>query len=80
LRVNGVAPGVTDTPLLGRAPRDGSWLTGVAGRTALGRLGAAEDIAEAVVSLHEMSWVTGQILVCDGGLSIRSPINPLGDG
>ena len=26
LRVNGVAPGVTDTPMLGRAPRDKGWL------------------------------------------------------
>jgi NAD(P)-dependent dehydrogenase (short-subunit alcohol dehydrogenase family) len=78
LRVNGVAPGVTDTPMLGSAPRDGRWLTGVAGRTALGGLGTGDDIAEAVLALHTMTWVTGQILVCDGGLSLRSPINPLG--
>lgn len=77
IRVNAVAPGVTDTPMLGRAPRDGAWLTGVADRTALGRLGTPEDIADAVLGVHAMGWVTGQIVTCDGGLSLRSPINPL---
>lgn len=76
IRVNAVAPGVTDTPMLGRAPRHGEWLTGIARRTALGRLGAPDDIAEAVVAVHAMSWVTGQIIACDGGLALRSPIDP----
>ena len=78
VRVNGVAPGVTDTPMLGPAPRDRGWLAGVAERTALGRLGTPDDIAEAVQALHETNWVTGQVLTCDGGLSLRSPIDPLG--
>jgi NAD(P)-dependent dehydrogenase (short-subunit alcohol dehydrogenase family) len=78
VRVNAVAPGVTDTPMLGRAPRDGTWLSGVAGRTALGRLGSADDIAEAVMALHATRWVTGQVLDCDGGLALHSPI--LGQG
>lgn len=78
VRVNAVAPGVTDTPMLGRAPRDGAWLSGVGERTALGRLGAPDDIAEAVLAVHAMGWVTGQIVPCDGGLSLCSPINPLG--
>lgn len=79
VRVNGVAPGVTDTPMLGPAPRDGEWLSGVARRTALGRLGTADDIAETVLAVHGMPWVTGEIVQCDGGLSLRSPINPMGD-
>ncbi|MGH9275127.1 MAG: SDR family NAD(P)-dependent oxidoreductase, partial [Acidimicrobiales bacterium] len=78
VRVNAVAPGVTDTAMLGRAPRDGAWLTAVAERTALGRLAAPDDIAEAVLAVHGMTWATGQIVTCDGGLSLRSPINPLG--
>ena len=78
VRVNAVAPGVTDTPMLGPAPREGAWLTGVAGRTALGRIGRPEDIAEAVVAVHGMHWVTGQIIECDGGLSLYSPIDPTG--
>jgi NAD(P)-dependent dehydrogenase (short-subunit alcohol dehydrogenase family) len=79
VRVNGVAPGVTDTAMLGPAPRDGRWLTGVTDRTALGRLGTADDVAEAVLAIHQMQWVTGTVLRCDGGLALRSPINPLGD-
>ena len=79
IRVNGVAPGVTDTPMLGRAPRSGDWLGGIARRTALGRLGTPEDIAEAVLAVHHMAWLTGEIVRCDGGLALRSPINPLGD-
>lgn len=78
LRVNAIAPGVTDTPMLGRAPRDGDWLGGVAERTALGRLGTADDVAEAIVALHAMRWVTGEIVTVDGGLSLRSPIDAFG--
>jgi NAD(P)-dependent dehydrogenase (short-subunit alcohol dehydrogenase family) len=78
VRVNAVAPGVTDTPMLGRARRDGSWLSGVARRTPLGRLGAPDDIAEAVLAVHLMNWVTGQIIDCDGGLALCSPINSFG--
>jgi NAD(P)-dependent dehydrogenase (short-subunit alcohol dehydrogenase family) len=78
VRVNAVAPGVTDTPMLDRAPREGSWLKGVASRTALGGLGTADRIAEAVLAVHSLSWVTGEIVTCDGGLSLRSPIDPIG--
>jgi NAD(P)-dependent dehydrogenase (short-subunit alcohol dehydrogenase family) len=83
LRVNAVAPGVTRTPMLGRGPTatvEGSpWLAGVAERTALGRLGEADDIARVIVALHAMEWVTGQVLECDGGLSLRSPIDSYGE-
>jgi NAD(P)-dependent dehydrogenase (short-subunit alcohol dehydrogenase family) len=78
LRVNAIAPGVTDTPMLGRAPRRGEWLAGVAERTALARLGTADEVAEAIVALHAMRWVTGQIVAADGGLSLRSPIDAFG--
>jgi NAD(P)-dependent dehydrogenase (short-subunit alcohol dehydrogenase family) len=74
IRVNAVAPGVTATAML-RAPAGSPWLNGVAERTALGRIGTAEDIGRAVLLLHGASWVTGQILDCDGGLSLRSPID-----
>jgi NAD(P)-dependent dehydrogenase (short-subunit alcohol dehydrogenase family) len=78
VRVNAVAPGVTDTAMLGPVPRDGTWLTGVASRTALTRLGQPDDIADAVLAVHGMTWVTGQIVTCDGGLSLHSPIDPMG--
>jgi NAD(P)-dependent dehydrogenase (short-subunit alcohol dehydrogenase family) len=82
LRVNAVAPGVTRTPMLGRGPSatvTGSpWLAGVADRTALGRLGEAADIAEVILGVHAMTWVTGQVIECDGGLSLQSPIDSYG--
>ena len=78
VRVNAVAPGVTDTRMLGPAPRDSGWLAGVADRTGQRRLGTPDDIAEAAVALHAMSWVTGEIVTADGGLSLHSPIDPLG--
>ena len=79
IRVNAVAPGVTDTPMLGGVPRGGPWLSGVARRTPLGRLGSPADIAEAIVCLHEITWMTGQVVDCDGGLALTSPIDPTGE-
>jgi NAD(P)-dependent dehydrogenase (short-subunit alcohol dehydrogenase family) len=81
LRVNAVGPGVTQTPMLGPAQPPGAnpWLDAVAERTALGRLGQAEDIAAVIVALHGMAWVTGQVVECDGGLSLRSPIDAYGE-
>ena len=80
IRVNAIAPGVTRTPMLGRGPaltvEDSPWLAGVTERTALGRLGEPEDIAQSIIGLHSMEWVTGQVLECDGGLSLQSPIIP----
>jgi NAD(P)-dependent dehydrogenase (short-subunit alcohol dehydrogenase family) len=84
LRVNAVAPGVTRTPMLRRGPAvsvEGSpWLAGVAERTTLGRLGEAADVAQVILAVHGMGWVTGQVIECDGGLSLRSPIDSYGEG
>jgi NAD(P)-dependent dehydrogenase (short-subunit alcohol dehydrogenase family) len=83
LRVNAVAPGVTRTPMLGTGPdvsvERSPWLAAVAARTTLGRLGEPADIAQVILGVHGMAWVTGQIVECDGGLSLRSPIDPYGE-
>ena len=79
IRVNAVGPGVTETPMLGRAPTDSGWLASVQHRTPLGRLGRPDDIAQAVRVLHDVEWVTGQILECDGGLGLHSPIDAFGE-
>lgn len=78
VRVNGVAPGVTDTRMLGGAPVDRGWLKGVSERTPLGRIGTPDDIADAVRALHSSRWTTGEILVADGGLARFSAISPMG--
>ena len=51
----------------------------MAERTALGRLGEADDIAQVIIGLHAMGWVTGQVIECDGGLSLHSPVDSYGE-
>jgi NAD(P)-dependent dehydrogenase (short-subunit alcohol dehydrogenase family) len=77
IRVNAVAPGVTRTPMLPVAD-DTPWLTAVRQRTALGRVGSADEVAAAVMALHDLEWVTGAVLPADGGLSLHSPIDSYG--
>ena len=67
-------------PDAGTRPHDGPWLSAVARRTPLGRLGRPEDVAEAVLAVHGMRWVTGQTVECDGGLALHSPIDPTRGG
>lgn len=69
LRVNAVAPGTVETGLtLGLASHDELAALGEA-RVPLGRLGHPAEIAAAVtfLSSHEASYVTGHVLVVDGG-------------
>src|SRR5262249_25809063 len=78
VRVNAIAPGVTATPMLGPVAMDDGWLKDVSRRTAMGRIGTAAEIATAVLALHRLGWVTGQVLEVDGGLGLHSPIEPEG--
>ncbi len=68
IRVNAVAPGAVLLP--------DEWDTAAAERlaatTPLARLGSAEDVAQAVVYLCEASYVTGEVLIVDGGRHIRT--------
>lgn len=76
IRVNVIAPGVTETPL---ARTTDQTLVGyreaVTSRTPLGGFGDARHVAEAAVRLSELEWVTGQVLAADGGVSLYSPID-----
>lgn len=65
IRVNAVAPGVVDTPLLRNAPTD--FLRTL---SPLGQISDARDIAEAVFYLTEASQVTGEVLHVDGGMHL----------
>jgi NAD(P)-dependent dehydrogenase (short-subunit alcohol dehydrogenase family) len=78
IRVNAVGPGVTETPLVVNATALPGWVDGLTERTALGRLGEPDDVAQAVVGLLELEWVTGQVVHADGGLGQHSPIDSYG--
>ena len=70
VRVNAVAPGPTATDFNGGAMRDdGAVRAELAARTALGRVGLADDIGDAVAALASprMRWVTGERLEVSGG-------------
>jgi NAD(P)-dependent dehydrogenase (short-subunit alcohol dehydrogenase family) len=68
VRVNGICPGPTDTPMLRNAMTK-EQLDAFAGTYAMGRLGKPEEIAAAALFLasDEASFVTGSLLFADGG-------------
>jgi pteridine reductase len=67
VRVNAVAPG----PILPPPDYDEKLVTATARRTLLGRWGAPEDVAGAVVFLAQAGYVTGVVLPVDGGERLR---------
>jgi 3-oxoacyl-[acyl-carrier protein] reductase len=69
IRVNAVAPGITETDML-QANIPAEVQQSMIQTTALRRLGTPEDIADVVAFLasHEARWITGQILGANGGL------------
>jgi NAD(P)-dependent dehydrogenase (short-subunit alcohol dehydrogenase family) len=78
IRVNGVGPGATDTPLLKDAGLVPGWLDRLSDHAALGGIGTPDGVAQAVVALLDLEWVTGQILFADGGLANHSPMDVYG--
>lgn len=75
VRVNAVAPGVTDTPLTSsRFLSDPEWVADVVGPVPLQRAARVEDIAGAIrfLASSEAAYITGQVLAVDGGVSTSS--------
>lgn len=69
VRVNAVAPGLVDTPWT----EDWDVVREVVRQVApLKRSGQPEDVAEVVLALAQAAYVTGQVVVIDGGLSIAT--------
>ncbi|NJL03460.1 MAG: glucose 1-dehydrogenase [Chloroflexaceae bacterium] len=68
VRVNAIAPGFTETPMLESVPE--KVLDDIRGKTPLRRLAKPEDIANAYLFLasDESSFVTGQVIAVNGGL------------
>jgi ketoreductase RED2 len=69
VRVNAVAPGLVDTPWTA----DWDVVREVVRQvTPLRRSGQPHDVAEVVVALARAAYVTGQVVVVDGGLSLAT--------
>ncbi len=77
VRVNGVAPGLTETDLIAGSEAIPGFHERVASRTPLGRLGSPDDIVPSIEELFSTQWVTGQTVIVDGGLSLFTPTDPL---
>ena len=71
IRVNCIAPGLTETPLVKRITGNEASRKASESMHPLGRLGQPEDVVEAMLWLlsDASSWVTGQVIGIDGGLS-----------
>lgn len=75
IRVNAVAPGLVDTPLASKITSSELALKASTAMHPLGRIGKPDDVASAICWLLDpaTTWVTGQIISIDGGLStVRS--------
>ena len=71
IRVNAIAPSLTDTPLAAKLLGSDEKKEANAQRHPLKKIGTPENIADAALFLlsDKSSWMTGQILHVDGGLS-----------
>lgn len=71
IRVNCIAPSLTDTPLASKLLSSDQKRQSSEERHPLKTIGKPEDIAEAIVFLlgSTSRWVTGQVIGVDGGLS-----------
>ncbi len=72
IRVNAVCPGTVDSPWVRRLVEEsGESLDALRQRQPMGRLGTPEEIADSVAYLasDRAAFVTGSVLVIDGGLT-----------
>jgi ketoreductase RED2 len=69
VRVNAVAPGLIDTPWTKDYTRQHE---AVKAGSPLRRVGVPDDVATAVVGLIDSRYVTGQVLLVDGGAALMS--------
>lgn len=67
IRVNAVAPGAVDTPLLLDRDRGPIYTDTLP----LRRIGRSDEIAEVVLALAESPWTTGAVWSIDGGAAIQ---------
>jgi 3-oxoacyl-[acyl-carrier protein] reductase len=73
IRINGVRPGYTDSPINADRVNDPSRSAELIQSTALKRWGTPSDVADLVCFLasNEASFITGQTISVDGGFPVR---------
>lgn len=76
IRVNVIAPSLTNTPLAQHLLNTDEKREASAKRHPLGKFGEPDDMASAAKFLlsDDSSWITGQIINIDGGLSTLKPL------
>lgn len=73
ININAIAPGVIESDMTKSLLTDEAAKTGLLSQTPIGKIGKPEDIAYGAVYLasDESNFVTGHILVIDGGWTIK---------
>ena len=71
IRVNAVAPGYVDTPILSQVPND--MKQAMASQMPIGRLGKDNEIANLIIYLlsEKASFITGAVVPIDGGYTAQ---------
>ena len=75
ITVNTLSPGLTSTDMNAEYRARPGFEESVSSMTALGRIGAVEDIARvaAMIASPDSAWVTGQYIEASGGIGLVSP-------
>lgn len=69
IRVNAIAPGLIETPMIDTVKSDPKMMEGLLQRIPLKRVGRSEEVSELVAFLasDSSSYITGSVVIIDGG-------------
>ena len=68
IRINGVAPGIIDTPMFDHfGEKKAATLDAIGANFPLGRVGRPEEVAEAILLCMSNTYMTGVVIDVDGG-------------